>query len=104
MAHVDGVGLAGRDRAKLTALALGDSLHRILHEKGWSSPIEDIRAGQPGPAPLGLSIARNERRQQRPSGGSRCAGACHDLLFDLSETVGNGRGGTEMFEKAIADL
>ncbi len=34
MAHVNGVGLAGRDHAKLTALALGNSLHRILREKG----------------------------------------------------------------------
>jgi len=104
MAHVDGVGLARRDGAKLTTLALGNSLHRILHEKGWSRPIEDIRAGQPGPAPLGLSIARNERREQRAGGGSRGARACHDLLFGLSETADNDRGGSEMFEKAIADL
>jgi len=73
-------------------------------KKGWSRPIEDIRAGQPGPAALGLSIARNERRQQCAGGGSRGAGACQNLLFGLSETAGNGRSGTEMFEKAIADL
>ena len=104
MAHVDGVGLAERDRAKLTTLALGDSLHRILREKGWSSPIEDIRAEQPGPAPLGLSIAGHERSEQGLGGGGGGAGTGHNLLFDVRETAGDGGGGTEVLEEIVADL
>ena len=104
MAHVDGVGLAGRDRAKLTTLALGDSLHRILREKGWSSPIEDIRAEQPEPAPLGLSIAGHERCEQGLGGGGGGADTGHNLLFDGRETTGDGGGGTEVLEEIVADL
>ena len=57
-----------------------------------------------GSAALRFSEVVEKGRQQRPRSRGRGAGSGSDLPFDGGEAAGDGGGGAEMREKAIAYL